>query len=396
MDRVARIVRINSALLLLAAMVCSSAAPRALAQDFPPQALYGVVPLEDSVTPDMVAGAVAAATTIPMWNYSVTSPLDGHVYTGSMVGRSAFFNGARTTNVSTFIVPLIVHMPDGGVFDPTVTDANCSPGGTPLNLTQNSPMLVPVAFTMNGVGVGTAQYVDAYQRANFWSKVSVTDGHYHTVLSPVTTLAAVTVTVPAGKGATFSTAAFGGCNPIGVMTFSWFDGFVNGTLLPALVAQGVGPTNFPVFLMKDTVMSTGNSPTFPGGCCILGYHEATGFPTQTFSPVDFDTTGIFTGTSNVSVFSHEVGEWMDDPLGNNPTPLWGHVGQVGGCQSNLENGDPLSGKLFPAVVAPNGKSYQMQELAFFSWFFRQAPSLGTGGKFSNNGTFATDAGAVCM
>jgi hypothetical protein len=388
-------VRVRSAIVLLAAVVCSIAAPRAFAQDSP-QALYAVVPLESSVTPDMVAGSVAASSTIPMWNYTLTSPLDHQVYSGSMVGRSALFNGARTTNVTTFIVPLIIDMPDGGVFDPTVADANCSPGGTPLNLTQNSPMLVPIDFHMGTVDVGTAQYVDAFQRGNFWSKVSVTGNRYHTVLSPVTTLPPVTVTVPAGDGATFLTTGFGGCNPIGVMTFNWFESFLRNTIVPGLAAQGVGPTNFPLFLMKDTVMSTGPSPTFPSACCVLGYHEATGNPTQTFSPFDFDTTGVFGGTTNISVMSHEVGEWMDDPLGNNLTPVWGHVGQVGGCQGNLETGDPLSGTLFPSVVAPNGKSYRFQELAFFSWFFRQSPSLGVNGWFSDNGHFTTDAGAVCM
>lgn len=93
--------------------------------------------------------------------------------------------------------------------------------------------------------------------------------------------------------------------------------------------------------MKDTVMSTSSPPTLTN-CCILGYHGALGFPTQTYSPVDYDTTGIFTRTTNVSVLSHEVAEWMDDPLGTNPTPLWGHTGQVNGCQGNLENGDPHS------------------------------------------------------
>lgn len=398
MDKGLQIARVRTAIRLLALMVCCSAAPTALAraQTTPPPALYTVVPLDSSITPAMVRGSVAAATTIPMWNYSITSPLDDKVYSGSMVGRSAFFNGARTTNVSTFIVPLIVKMPDGGIFDPTVPDASCSPAGTPLNLAVNSPMLVPIDFKIGSVDVGTAQYVDAFQRANFWSNVSVTGNRYHTVLSPVTTLGAVTVNVPSGDGATFSTAQFGGCNPIGVMTFSWFDGFVTGTLLPALAAQGVGPTNFPLFLMKDTVMSTSSPPTLTN-CCILGYHGVkNGLPIQTYSPVDYDTTGIFSGTTNISVLSHEVAEWMDDPLGNNLTPSWGHIGQIpNSCQGNLEVGDPLSGTLFPAVVAPNGKSYQMQELAFFSWFLRQSPSLGVNGWYSDNATFLNDAGAVC-
>jgi len=43
----------------------------------------------------------------------------------------------------------------------------------------------------------------------------------------------------------------------------------------------------------------------------------------------------------------------------------------------------------------NGFTYSLQELAFFSWFFRQSPSLGTAGKYSDAGTFTTSAGPVC-
>jgi hypothetical protein len=45
---------------------------------------------------------------------------------------------------------------------------------------------------------------------------------------------------------------------------------------------------------------------------------------------------------------------------------------------------------------PNGFTYNLQELAFFSWFYRQNPSLGASGDFSDNGTFAEDAGPVCF
>ena len=48
----------------------------------------------------------------------------------------------------------------------------------------------------------------------------------------------------------------------------------------------------------------------------------------------------------------------------------------------------------PAIMM-NGKSYQMQELGFFSWFFNRNgdPSIGAGGKFSANGTFSGSAKA---
>jgi hypothetical protein len=63
---------------------------------------------------------------------------------------------------------------------------------------------------------------------------------------------------------------------------------------------------------------------------------------------------------------------MDDPLVNNATPAWGNIGQVTGCQSNLEVGDPLTGTAFTATL--NGFTYHPQELVFFSWFSRDVPS----------------------
>jgi hypothetical protein len=356
-----------------------------------PQGYYKVVPLT-GVSAAAMAASVAGATTIPMWRYNITASRDGHPYTGVMVGRSPFFHGARTTNVPTFIIPLKVHMPDGGVFDPTATDSSCSPSGTPLNLFQNSPIITPVDISMGGVDIGTAQYVDAFQRASFWSDVSVTGTRYHSALGPITTLAVQTWNVPSGKGATYNATTYRGCGKIGVVDFSTMDNFVTGTLMPALAGSGVGPTNFPIILLYNVVMGDPGD-SISSNCCILGYHGAGGFPAQTYSPMDYDTTGIFGGVGNTSVAAHEVGEWMDDPLGTNPTPPWGNIGQVTGCQSNLEVGDPLSETNFPPVLMPNNVTYELQELASFSWFF-STPSLGVNGWFSDNGTFTNDA-AVC-
>jgi hypothetical protein len=60
---------------------------------------------------------------------------------------------------------------------------------------------------------------------------------------------------------------------------------------------------------------------------------------------------------------------MNNPFGNNPTPPWGHTGQVGACQNNLEVGDRLTGTEAPRIVMPNGLTYHLQELVFFSWFY---------------------------
>src|ERR1700739_365813 len=53
----------------------------------PPPGYFTVMPLK-GVSAAMIHANVAAATTIPLWNDSITSPVDGLTYSGSMVGRS--------------------------------------------------------------------------------------------------------------------------------------------------------------------------------------------------------------------------------------------------------------------------------------------------------------------
>ena len=65
------------------------------------------------------------------------------------------------------------------------------------------------------------------------------------------------------------------------------------------------------------------------------------------------------------------------------------IGQVSGCQTNFEVGDPLSGTTFADTVG--SFTYHPQELAFFSWFYHSSPSLGVNGWYSNQGKFTASA-----
>ncbi len=368
-------------------------------------------------SPDAMAAttnmmATDPSKTLPLWTFFVESTRDDTGYTGVMVGRDPF-NGGGSASVPTYIVPLIIRTheigtsvnsknvisttPGNTTFNPTVADKAClsSPNDVPLTLVQQSPILNSATFDFGGTIVGHTQYVDAFQRANFWQ----VDDHdaYHVLLNPVKTLAAVVINVPAGDGLALSTSAFGPpafCAPLGIIDINWFDAYLDSTVIPALAAQGVNPSNFPIFLLHNVVMAT--PVTNLSTCCIIGYHGYTGLPIQTYSPLDFDSTGLFPPAfEDTATMSHEIAEWMNDPFDNNPTPPWGHTGQVAGCQNNLEVGDPLSGTTAPPIVMSNGFTYHLQELAFFSWFFG-APSIGIHGWFSNNGTFLTDAGPPCV
>ena len=392
------------ALLALATAAWCAAAPVAFGQEpvqigpGPLNGYYTYLPLRGVTTEEAMRGSLAA-TTIPMWAYTTTASMDrgGGSFSGVMVGRSPFFHGATTTNITTFIVPVKIIMPasgGGGTFDPSVADATCLGGNVPTTVFQNSPIFQSAPFTMNTVNVGTTQYIDAFQRANFFNEnVSPTGDRYHTKLSPITTLSVQTFTVPTDKGATFVGLP---CGFLGVMDIATFDAFVQGTIVPLVAAQtGGGPTSLPIILLYNVVMANPFVPNTLAHCCILGYHSAFGSPVQTYSVGDFDSTGGgFTNVSDVTAPSHEVGEWMDDPLVTNATPAWGGIGQVSGCQNNLEVGDPLSGTtgmLIPVTLS--GFTYHAQELAFYSWFFG-GPSTGADSDFSNNETFEGDA-KVC-
>ncbi len=188
--------RIVWTLLFLVAAVLITLRSLALAQDsgqIPKLLCTAITPTESCAASPLnrrCAGG-ATATSIPMWSYSVTASRDGNQYSGVMVGRSPFFHGARTTNIPVVIIPVKFIMTDhetgASTFDPTATDATCSPHGSALTVFKASPILNPVNFTMpfsGGVNVGSGQYIDEFQRANFWSNVSVTGSRYHTTLIP--------------------------------------------------------------------------------------------------------------------------------------------------------------------------------------------------------------------
>jgi hypothetical protein len=368
---------------------------------------------------DLLATGSTNKSMLPLFTFTVESNRDGNNYTGVIVGADPFHNrGNRNVSVKTFIVPTIVTLNSVGVnfnpttgtfsavagvttFDPTIADTAClgnSGNNVPLKLLVQSPLMNNAVFDMGGTIVGDTQYIDAFQRAEFWNALGPNGREdYHLLLSPVT-LSPISINIPAANGVTLPSTPFRSCAPLGIIGINFFDNLIQTSILPALAKQGVDPSTFPILLFKDIV--TADTPiTNLGNCCFLGYHSSTStVPFQTYSPLEFDTTGLFgPSVDDTTVMSHEVAEWANDPFGDNPTPAWGGTGQVppGFCQNNLEVGDPLTGTSFPPVVMSNGFTYHLQELAFFSWFFA-SPSVGIHGWFSDDGTFLSDAGPVCV
>ncbi|MGA8223048.1 MAG: hypothetical protein WB780_15475 [Candidatus Acidiferrales bacterium] len=357
---------------------------------------------------------------LPTFDYTVTSTRDGNTYSGTIVGRSPFTDRFGFVAIPSQLIPIVVvtnsvfagvnssgqvvTAPGVTVFDPTVADDSCltPPNDVPLNLVRQSPIYEPADFNYGGTDVGFTQATDAFQRANFFKLIApFGDGDfstYHVLLAPVRTTGKFIINVPAASGVAFPSAAFGGCptGQVAIIDVNFYEPAIEA-LFPALASQGVNAGSFPFFSLHNVVEceGTGCATLNTGLCCILGFHDI--FGSQTFGTATFDTSEIFVSPiPDITPMSHEVAEWMNDPNTVNPTPAWGHVGQVAGCQNNLEVGDPLSGTMAPRIfMRSNGFTYHLQELAFFSWFYG-APSVGVNGWFSNNGTFLSDAGPVCM
>ena len=93
--------------------------------------------------------------------------------------------------------------------------------------------------------MGTTQYVDAYQRANFWGTVQSHTG-YHVLLGQ-TVLAEQTLSPPKRAGSTGTVFGFNA----GLVDINWFDSQLH-TLMTNLNIQ---PNTFPIFLTYDVYLT---------------------------------------------------------------------------------------------------------------------------------------------
>lgn len=246
-----------------------------------------------------LASQSAAAATIPLFTkkVKVDAALGGKTDTFTMVGQDpTVAHTNQTTTVKAVIVPIIFNFTSQGVvFDPTKPDA-CSATSAEAR-TLASPVFKNIKLVVGGKNVGTGQYSDLFQRANFYrfTKPGATNPKFKFVLSPVT-LAGYAVTA---TGFPVDTAA---CGKLGLIDISTWDAFVQAKIFPDLKAS-LTPTTFPIFLFYNVVMFDGSV----NNCCILGYHSAFTFggALQTYGIADFDTSGAF-------------GASVSDVLGNDP------------------------------------------------------------------------------
>jgi len=330
--------------------------------------------------------------TIPMSTFTHVASKDGKKYSSTIVGTNPFdkasWSNSSVNPINAVVIPLAF---TGAVnFDPTAADP-CDKYVSNLTRFQNSPLTQNVPLTMEGVNVGTTQFINGFRRAEFWLAIGGSAAYQNPInftYRPLVSIAGAPIAVqqaPCPSGTT----------SLGILPANQLRQFLETYLIPQL---NLNPQTFVLFLVHNIVQADG-----PG--VDLGFHGAVGSPVQTYAIADWNTTSAFPGAEDASVASHEIAEWMDDPLVTNLTPPWGYVGQVSGCVSTWEAGDPLTGKVMPLITVPSDASkfpYHMQELAFYSFFFNSPtdPSVGASyyiyreGTFSANGSFLSAAN-VC-
>jgi hypothetical protein len=284
-------------------------------------------------------GSPVPASTLQQWNGSFT--YNSHQYNYVMVGQDPATG--QGSLITTYVIPVKIILSTGESFDPLAG----GPFG-PVASTLTSPIFDnTTTYTQGGVNVGTTQYVDAFQRGNFWSIVQ-NEPNYHVLLggptAHVSVLPELTLNVPAASGHTGS--PFG--HQVAEVSINYFDNQISAYMTQH---PQITPANLPIFETSNTYLTQ-------GGCCIGGYHSANG--QQTYSHFTYITfPGDF--AQDVSALSHEISEWMDDPLtnGGNSTPC-----------GILEVGDPLEGgpNYGSTPYQLHNFTYNLQDETFIGYF----------------------------
>ncbi len=333
-----------TALSLLAALaVVACVTGTALAQDdtMPARPMYG------HLKPNLRSDIKTPATPLTTWNGTFTYL--GHTYKYNMVGTTP--STGTSTTIPTFIIPVkLSYVTTKGTqsFSPNQKLSN---GQTAIQNIVASPIFATgVDFVSDKTDMGSTQYIDAFQRANFWGTVSSHTG-YHLLLGTPKVMPVLSLTVPSADGKVGT--EFG--VRVGLADINWIDAQFQAYMTKN--SATIVPNSLPIFVTYNAYLTS-------GGCCIGGYHNSYGSTSapQAYSHFTYiNHAGAF--SQDVSALSHEIGEWADDPLVVNTN------GNSVSC-GILEVGDPEEGFTnyggFPYTLG--GFTYNLQDLTFLEYF----------------------------
>jgi chitinase len=301
-------------------------------------------------------------------NFSGSFAWQGATYPYTIVGGKPQAGG--TTEVPVQLIPISL------LFEEYADES-----GSPLILGPGqviSRVLSSPNFSDAQYPNGVTQFADAVQRAQF-NAVAAKD--WHTVLSRPEVLKPLTIDVPRGLAKVYRNRSTG-------VTYAIVDtNFFISHLNTILQLENLRPDTLAIALTSNIFLAPQSDIK---KCCVLGFH--TSFDMGELAQVKFVQTFIWaswvdqgilgTSLADVTPMSHEISEWMNNPFGGNIVPAW-QVPNTGGCQSNLETGDPLA--LMPNggyAVLIDGFTYHPQNQVMMQWFQRGASSDAFEGAFS--------------
>ena len=342
-----------AALALLAASVSLPSMVAAATDTFPAKPMFVVGPRHNNPLPPH-----RAASQLPSWNGSYTD-LTGKTVTFTQIGGNpATTNTTSTVNV--LLIPIKFVITQNGTtytFDPKKVQLANNKGRSVITAMKDSPLFTsdidfhPHDSTCGTscVDLGQTQYEDAFQRGTWWGNDVGANPNYH-VLFTTTVEKEQTITVSCTSGCVGT--EFG--VQVGLYNFGQMDAKLQSFMKSI---TDVNPGVLPLFISYDVYLTS-------GGCCIGGYHDSNSGPPggQTYSYATYvDKVGAF--SQDVSAFSHELGEWMDDPfVGYNNV----------NCNDNgwMEVGDPLEGgpNYGAYVYKDHGFKYNLQSLVYMGYF----------------------------
>jgi hypothetical protein len=401
-----RSLRITAAVILMSAAGVSAflALPLSAIGDPPP----GPPVLSDEqmqALTTIIGGAQVLQTTrtVVHWFGSTLDPNNGVTYGYNMVGADPDnCSGAGCdVTVTVDIIPLNVVV--GGesfngsdVVDATLAspvfalnDYGFTPFATGPGAFPNRPSFIQGpggVLSQNDAG-NPLQLQDAIMRAEFNKTGS---SSYHLRLNPVVH-DAITIVVPDGQGTVLQSVRGVDFGDIKIQWWGTRIQNLNGSL------GYIDPTHLALYLTKDVVLYTGQNLLG----VTVGFHGAGNSnngngnqPVQTFAWASYILPGFFApldGSSwalhDISIPSHEISEWADDPFVSNTVEPWLAVTAASyGCTNILETGDPvvnigfaMGTNIYFQGPNPDGSQtadgyYHPEDETLLPWFMRLAPN----------------------
>jgi hypothetical protein len=330
-------------------------------------------------------GTVSAnARTVPTWSGSFS--YGGRTWPYAMVGTDPAAGPARTV-VPAVVVPLDLRFRAGLGGElrggDRVAGLLASPIFRPTDFSVLRNVYVP-GYGALGDQAGppvVTQYGDAVQKAMFWQTGGSAAG-YDVLLGDPTVLPPQSIDVPAGQGYDLVGKISG--KHYGLVDEQWFQ-----TRVKSLIGSlQLPPEALAIFVSDSAFLYEGD----PSVCCVIGYHGASSSvsgkgkqPVATYVYAAYSDAGVFASPkiADVHAVSHEVAEWYADPFVTNVVPPWSSpTAPFYGCVGALEPGDPVVGHGFDATPVGGGATYHPEDEAYVSWFARETPSRGFGGRYT--------------